>query len=124
MASTPKQRSRFCRHFLALSRKNLILWTRNPTCSIFELVLPVLLMSIIWWLRVKVPIKHTDLVGLEKYKHPLFPALMYEDSEWVFDPNATNALVRPFMKYVDYAPDFPAAGNHTNVTDGAAYESI
>jgi len=77
--------AKICRHFKALSRKNAIIWRRNYICSIFELILPGLLMGIIVWLRTKVIIKQTDLLALEKYKHPLYPAMRYEKDAWIWD---------------------------------------
>ena len=68
---------KFCRHFKAMSRKNWIIHFRSPICAVFELLLPVALMSIIWIIRTKVPLKKTDLSSLEKYKHPVFPGLRY-----------------------------------------------
>jgi len=53
--------SKTCRHVKALSKKNWILWRRSIACSIFELVLPVLLMCLLAWMRSKVKIKQTDL---------------------------------------------------------------
>ncbi len=109
MPSTEKKKgSRTCRHFRALSRKNLIIWRRSLVCSIFELVLPCALISIIVWLRTKVEIKHTDLTSLEKYKHPIFPALHYlEDEGWTFDQFWIDDTIQSFMNYLGYAPRIP-----------------
>ena len=100
--------AKLCRHFKALNRKNLIVYRRTPICAIFELVLPCGLMCLMVWLRSMVRIKHTDLTSLEKYKHPLFPALAYsERTSWNWDPPAVTELEKEFMAFVDYAPRPP-----------------
>ena len=38
-------------HFKALSRKNFILWKRNPGCLIVELLLPIILFGMLIGLR-------------------------------------------------------------------------
>jgi len=102
------QGSRCCRHFKALSRKNLMIWRRSPLCAVFELLLPCALISIIVWLRTKVEIKHTDLQSLEKYKHPVFPGLHYKErTSWEWDPDWINETEQSFMRYVSYAPRVP-----------------
>lgn len=105
-------KGKFCRHFTALSRKNLMVHSRNPVCAIFELVLPVVLMCLIWIIRSKVPIQKTDLSSLEKYKHPVFPGLAYsERTSWKWDPDTVSALELDFMGYMDYAPTPPTPGD-------------
>lgn len=101
-----------CRHFKALSRKNLMVHSRTPVCALFELVLPVALMCIIWVIRMKVPIQKTDLTALEKYKHPVFPGLAYtEKTSWKWDPDAVTDLELDFMGYMNYAPTPPIPGD-------------
>mmetsp|Transcript_12838 Transcript_12838/g.16471 ORF Transcript_12838/g.16471 Transcript_12838/m.16471 type:complete len:91 (+) Transcript_12838:117-389(+) len=74
------------RHFKALNRKNAIVWKRSPLCTIFQILFPVALMAFMCWARSEVRIKHTDLVSLGKYKHPVFPALRFNKlSKWVAD---------------------------------------
>ena len=86
--------------------------SRNPVCAIFELVLPVVLMCLIWIIRSKVPIQKTDLSSLEKYKHPVFPGLAYsERTSWKWDPDTVSALELDFMGYMDYAPTPPTPGD-------------
>lgn len=97
--------TKFCRHFKALNRKNLILWRRTPTCAVFEILLPAALMCLMVWLRTKVQVKHTDLTALEKYKHPVFPGLTYSDRKsWTWDPDAVTDFEQSFMNFVDYHP--------------------
>jgi len=38
-------------HLRALTKKNYILWKRNPCCSVFEILLPCLLSSILFIMR-------------------------------------------------------------------------
>ena len=100
--------SKCCRHFNALNKKNYIIWYRSPICSVFEVLLPIALMGLIWWIRTKVEIKQTDLSSLEKYKHPVYPGLRYERNDWKWDPTWTNDYQQAFMEYVGYHPRPPA----------------
>ena len=90
---------RTCRHFTALCRKNWIIWKRNFVCTIFQMIMPILLMLILVWARSVVKIKHTDLVSLEKWRHPIYPALDYKKSRfgstysWAVDFPTTNAFL-------------------------------
>ena len=100
--------AKLCRHFKALNRKNLIVYRRTPICAIFELVLPCGLMCLMVWLRTLVRIKHVDLSSLERYKHPVFPALDYSSfTGWKWDPDAVTDIEQSFMNFVDYAPRPP-----------------
>jgi len=103
--------SKICRHFKALSRKNAILWRRNLTCGVFELILPAALMCLIVWMRTKVNIKHVDLAGLEKYKHPIYPAMKYEKAAWVWDLDWLTESLAPFMEFAGYIPVRPIKPN-------------
>lgn len=99
--------SKICRHFKALHRKNFILWKRSLVCGAFEFILPCALMAILVWIRTMINIKQTDLKGLEKYKHPGFPALTYDRLGWEWDTQGVNDEVATFMEYTGYMPDFP-----------------
>ena len=85
------------RHFKALGRKNFIVYKRSPLCAVLELLIPIGVMAFMCWIRSIVPIKKTDLVTLQKYKHPLFPALHYERDAWKWDPDWISAFEQDFM---------------------------
>ena len=103
--------AKFCRHFKALVRKNWIVQVRNPICSIFELVLPVGLMLILWWLRTLIHLKKVDQTHLQQYKHSVFAGLKYEESRlggsWSWDADFINEQVADFYQYVGYTPRRP-----------------
>ena len=88
---TSRTKGRTCRHFKALCRKNAIIWKRSFICTIFQLLLPCLLMVFLVWARSMVAIKHTNLRELGKYKHPVFPGLNYElnrkELSWQWEPD-------------------------------------
>lgn len=92
------------RHFSALNRKNFIIWRRNPICSCLEIIFPPLLFLLLVYLRTLINVKHVDFVGLEKYKHPLFPALKFSKEKWSFDPDYINQEIGPFMNFAGYTP--------------------
>ena len=104
---------RTLRHFTALCRKNWIIWKRNFVCTIFQMVVPVVLMLVLIYARSVVKIKHTDLVALEKYRHPAFPALVYKKAthgdsySYEMDAHATNDAVQDFMMWANYHPKSP-----------------
>ena len=95
------------RHFNALSRKNFIIWRRNPICSALEIIFPPLLFLLLVYLRSLINVKHVDFVSIEKYKHPVFPALKIEKQKWSFDPDYINETTGPFMNYAGYTPTPP-----------------
>ena len=104
---------RCCRHFRALTKKNFINSKRTPVCTILELILGPCLLILLIWLRTKIPIQETDLVGLEQYKHPLYPALKYGGKArktWSVDFDYTNDQQAAFMEAYDYAPRPPVPG--------------
>ena len=85
-----------CRHFRALMKKNFIIWRRKPICSACELLFPPVIMLILAATRWLIPMEKTDLSSLEKYRHPLFPALAIDQNrrgeyEWAYDREEVNA---------------------------------
>lgn len=58
-------------------RKNFINWKRSPVCSTFEIICPMMLMLVLVYVRTLIQVKDLDLGGLDQYKHPAFPALVY-----------------------------------------------
>jgi len=52
------------RHFKALMRKNVILWSRTPGCSAFEIIAPILLMAALWIIRLQVAVVEVDQVSM------------------------------------------------------------
>lgn len=92
-------------HIKALTRKNFINWKRSPVCSSVEIICPVLLMIVLVYIRTLVPIKHLDIGGLDQYKHPTFPALIYTGNPkklWIEDFKETNNQVSAFFNYDNY----------------------
>jgi hypothetical protein len=58
--------------FLALMRKNWIIYKRNPGSAICELITPVLFMSLIVWVRTKLTPEDYGTDGLIKLSHPIY----------------------------------------------------
>lgn len=55
-------------------------------------------MVVLVYIRTLIPIKDLDLGGLDQYKHPTFPALVYQGAEkWAVEFNTTNQMVREFF---------------------------
>ena len=63
------------RHFNALMRKNFILWTRTYFCTVFEIVIPILLMLVLWVIRNQIPAVSVDQAGLLEKKYPSYPSV-------------------------------------------------
>ena len=49
-------KNKFCRHFSALMRKNLIIYRRNPCSSLCMLIAPLVMMYIMVILRNKISV--------------------------------------------------------------------
>ena len=114
--------SKCMRHFKALTRKNLILYIRSPLCSIVEILIPIVLMALLTWFRIKVPLQKTDLESLQKYKHPSFPVLRYQRNSWKWDPEWATAYQTDFMAYNNYAPTFPPTRPGTESMQASEFE--
>jgi len=52
------------RHFKALMRKNLLIYTRSYGCSLFEILAPIVLMIGLTVMRMQVPVVQTDQAGM------------------------------------------------------------
>ena len=114
------------RHFKSLFKKNFLVWSRRPICAFVEILMPIALMILLAWVRTEVPILKTDYGALEKYKHPVFPALKYETSElegnsWVKDFAWSNEHYYDFMKYMGYAPRPPFNPFNRTELEGDSY---
>jgi hypothetical protein len=60
-------------------------------------------MTALVYVRTLIPIKDLDMGGLDQYKHPTFPALVYQgNSKWAVDFNATNQQVQEFFAFDNY----------------------
>ena len=70
------------RHFKALMRKNFILWWRTPICSTFELLVPIVMMSVLWIIRLQVPSTSVNQEGLYSKKYPAYRALTNVDDAY------------------------------------------
>ena len=58
------------RHFNALVRKNFIIWKRTPGCSSFEVIAPLILMTLLALLRMGVPSTFVDQDAMLEKKFP------------------------------------------------------
>jgi hypothetical protein len=72
-------------------------------CSAFEIICPVILMIALVYIRTLIPIKNLDSGGLDQYKHPTWPALIYQGNEkWAVNFTQTDAMVREFFAFDNY----------------------
>jgi hypothetical protein len=104
--------TKFTRQLLTLIRKNFITWRRTPICSVVEIILLPLLLSFLIWLRTVEPVKYTDLEGLKRYRHPIYPALEYRRLGWTWDPPSTDEIQGPMLEYGNYIPRLPGHSNN------------
>jgi hypothetical protein len=60
-------------------------------------------MAVLVYVRTLIPIKHLDMGGLDQYKHPTFPALVYQgNSKWAVDFPAIDQQVQTFFAFDNY----------------------
>ena len=90
------------RHFKALMRKNFMLWWRTPICSTFELLVPIVMMTILWVIRLQVPSTSVDKDGLYSKKYTTFRGFNNVDGAYVDDYVALKYQVRPFFEFANY----------------------
>jgi len=94
------------RHFKALMRKNLINWTRQPVCAVFEILSPILLMATIAVIRHYVPYQRTDSQGMLDQQQVSMPGLGWaEDGKWIGSTDgdeSVNIRENTFFSYVNY----------------------
>ena len=85
------------RHFLALMRKNGIIWIRNPGCSSFEILAPIVLMVVLTIIRMQVPVTSTDQAGMLQKKYPAFlGAAPMGPGEWSHS-NEQNGVINDWV---------------------------
>ena len=103
-AASPKSRGEvLTRHFSALTKKNVITFARTPFGSIFELLLPVLLMLSIVWVRSMITPDFLDSYDISSMKKSFYPtAKLNGEGNWETDFNSMSSQsddVADFMKY-------------------------
>jgi hypothetical protein len=85
-----------CRHFLALMRKNWIIYKRNPCSACIQIVAPVLFMLLIVWLRSIVTADTIDTGPLIKLAHPSFTVQIKNDA---LSPITSTRLTADFFEF-------------------------
>jgi len=90
------------RHFKALMRKNFLLWWRTPICSTFELLVPIVMMSVLWIIRVQVPSTSVDQEGLTSKKYTTFRAFTNVDDAYQVDWVPQEPLLQPMFTFANY----------------------
>ena len=107
--ANPKTRGEtLTRHFNALTKKNAISWARTPIGSIFELILPILLMLSIVWVRTMITPDYLDSYDISSLKKSFYPTAKLDDKgAWEMDFNSMSAQSddqEAFMKYTGVWP--------------------
>ena len=92
-----------CRHFKALMRKNFMLWWRTPICSTFELLVPIVMMTILWVIRLQVPSTSVDQDGLYSKKYTTYRGFDNVDGAYNIHWDYLKNVVRDFFIWSDYS---------------------
>ena len=93
------------RHFMALMRKNFIIYLRTPGCSLFELLGPIILFIGLTIVRNLVPVTPTDSEGMQSKKLILMPGAPNIDGVWSTtndDNRKVVDLTTPLTSYSNY----------------------
>ena len=96
------------RHYKALMKKNLINWKRTPCGSIFEILLPILLMCILVYARIEIIPEELDNYSIYSLRHALYPVAKPNPDAGgnytieMFDQLSMMQDLTPFMSYADY----------------------
>lgn len=91
------------RHFLALMKKNWINYKRNPISAICGLITPVLLMSIMVWLRAQITPTNVDSTNLLRLNHPIYTIATKND---ILDPIKSTRALEDFFLFNNYTDIF------------------
>ena len=97
------------RHFVALTKKNAILWSRTPICAVFEFAVPAFLMAMLCVVRINVPSTPVDAAGTLADKLWTYPSVSFlENWSWgmfTSENPYSNERNIPLVMYSNYTRD-------------------
>ena len=81
------------RHFKALSRKNWINWKRTPMGNALELLCPLMLTLVVFWLRINSETDWYENYKLKRLRHPLYPVMRFDKAMGRYQTNMKEMLM-------------------------------
>ena len=89
----------------ALTRKNFIIWKRTLMSSLFEIIFPALLITLLVGLRHWIPAKRVPKSSLKRLMHPLFPVEtgnVTTEMDFILSAAVQQAQLNTFANYSGY----------------------
>ena len=91
------------KHFAALTKKNWIIYKRNPCSAVCGIITPLLLMLIMVWLRTKVTPTDVDSNSLLKLSHPIYKIAVKNNQ---LNPVQSSRSLEDFFLFNNYTDIF------------------